>query len=65
MLGLNTRLAEQNAIKSWRTCEDRGREHTLSDPEIVRSDLRPTDDLKYSTTRKCRRCPVVILSVPR
>jgi hypothetical protein len=58
-------LNEQNNGEPWIDCVAAGHEHDLDDPVEVRSLYRPVTDLRYTTVRRCRRCPVSIMSIPR
>lgn len=46
------RLATQNELESWRSCEARGRKHQLDEARAQR-----VGDARYIP---CRRCPVSI-----
>ena len=58
-------LEAQNNGESWLDCEARGLKHRLGPPEEVRSAYGSEVHPIVSTVRRCTRCPVVIMTVPR
>jgi hypothetical protein len=59
------RLTEQNNGESWLDCEARGLTHLWGREEEVKSAYGSEIHPVTSKVRRCKRCPVVIMNVPR
>lgn len=64
-MNLDKRLAAQNHLKAWRDCEYAGLKHRLGPSVPVVSLYGSEVPITPTTIRRCQRCPVGIMTVPR
>jgi len=61
----DAKLKAQNNGASWRNCEAAGLRHRLGKPVAVVSVYGSPVPEVPSTVRRCRRCPVSIMTIGR